>query len=196
MLSMSVLFWITVGAFALVGALRGWAREIVATSGLILGLFIINQFGFTFINTVGWTEQGLGSVELAHRRQFFGYSFFYLVIVFFSYQGPRLSGSIGARLRPRDTFQDKLLGAIIGGLNGYLVAGAIWAFLEYQNVGTAQWLQLPPGIPYPFDPTVITRPTVGSTAAGMTALLPLPLLSPYLPYLMVIMFLFVIIVMI
>lgn len=196
MLSLSVLFWITVGAFALIGALRGWAREIVATSGLILGLFIINQFGATFMNAVGWTTAGMGSAELAQKRQFFAYSFFFLMIVFFSYQGPRLSNSIGARLRPRDTFQDKLLGAIIGGLNGYLVAGAIWAFLEYQNVGTAQWIQLPPGVPYPFDPSVLTRPVVGSTAAGMIAYLPIPLLSPYLPYLMVIMFLFVIVVMI
>ena len=196
MLSLSVLFWITVGAFALVGALRGWAREIVATSGLVLGLFIINQFGFAFISAVGWTEQGLGNAALAHRRQFFAYTFFFLVIVFFSYQGPRLSGSIGARLRPRDTFQDKLLGAIIGGLNGYLVVGAIWAFLEYQNVGTGQWLQLSLGVPYPFDLTVLTRPAPDSRAYGMTGYLPIPLLSPYLPYLMVIMFLFVIIVMI
>ena len=70
MISLSVLFWITVGAFALVGALRGWAREIVATSGLILGLFIINQFGFAFISAVGWTEQGMGSAELAHPTIF------------------------------------------------------------------------------------------------------------------------------
>lgn len=195
MLSLSVLFWITVGSFALIGAMRGWAREIVAMSGLVLGLFIVNQFGFVIVNAVGWNAQGMGSAEVAHRRQFFTFTAIFLTIVFFSYQGPRIS-SIGARLRPRDTFQDKLLGAIIGGINGYLVAGAIWAFLEFQSTGVAQWTQLPPGVPYPFDPSVLTRPVVGSTAANMIAYLPIPLLAPYLPYLMVIMFLFVIIVMI
>jgi hypothetical protein len=196
MLSLSVLFWITVGAFALVGALRGWAREIVATSGLILALFIINQFGFVLLGRAGQSAAALGDPALAQKRQFYLYSAFLLFLAFFSYQSPRLSGTLGARLRPRDTIQDKLLGAIVGGLNGYLIAGAIWSFLEYQHAGAGQWLQLAPGIPYPFDPALILRPVVGSTAAGMVAQMPMPLLAPYLPYLMVIMFLFVIIVMI
>ena len=84
----------------------------------------------------------------------------------------------------------------MGGVNGYLIAGAIWAFLEFINAGASQWVQLAPGIPYPFDPALITRPLAGTTAATMIMRLPIPLLSPYLPYLMVLMFLFVIIVMI
>ncbi len=196
MLSLSVLFWISVGAFALVGALRGWAREIVATSGLILALFIINQFGFVFLGRVGQSVAALGDPVLAQKRQFYLYTGFLLFLAFFSYQSPRLSGTIGARLRPRDTFQDKLLGAIVGGVNGYLIAGAIWSFLEYQHAGAGQWVQLSPGVPYPFDAALIVRPAVGSTAAGMVGRLPISLLGPYLPYLMVIMFLFVIIVMI
>jgi uncharacterized membrane protein required for colicin V production len=196
MLSLQVLFWITVGAFALVGALRGWAREIVATSGLVLALFIINQFGYTFLDRIGQSAADLGDPNLAQKRQFYLDTGFLLFLAFFSYQSPRLAGSIGARLRPRDTIQDKLLGAIVGGVNGYLIAGSIWAFLEFTQVGSGQWVQLAPGVPYPFDPALIVRPAVGTTAAGMVANMPIPLLAPYLPYLMVIMFLFVIIVMI
>lgn len=196
MLSLSVLFWITVGAFALVGALRGWAREIVATSGLVLALFIVNQFGYLILSLLGQTPAALGDPTLAQRRQFYVYTAIFLFLAFFSYQSPRLSGTISSRLRPRDTFQDKLLGAIVGGVNGYLIAGAIWAFLEFINTGASQWVQLPPGVPYPFDPALITRPLVSTTAANMIMRLPIPLLSPYLPYLMVLMFLFVIIVMI
>ncbi|MCP4356714.1 MAG: hypothetical protein GY796_01690 [Chloroflexi bacterium] len=196
MLNLSVLFWICIGAFALVGALRGWAREVVAMSGLVLALFIINQFGFLFLGRVGQLPDALGDPVLAQKRQFYLYTGFLLFLAFFSYQSPRLSGSISARLRPRDTFQDKLLGAIVGGVNGYLIAGAIWSFLEYQHAGPGSWVQLAPGVSYPFDVSVIIRPEVGSTAAGMIARLPMPLLAPYLPYLMVIMFLFVIIVMI
>lgn len=196
MLSLSALFWIAVGAFALVGALRGWAREVVATSGLVLALFIVNQFGFVLLNRVGQTAAALGNPALAQRPQFYLYTAFLLFLAFFSYQSPRLSGSIGARLRPRDTVQDKLLGAIVGGINGYLIAGAIWSFLEYQHTGAGQWTQLAAGVPYPFDPALIVRPAIGSTAAGLVTDMPMPLLAPYLPYLMVIMFLFVIIVMI
>lgn len=196
MLSLATLFWIAVGAFALVGALRGWAREIVATSGLVLALFIINQFGATFLGRFGQSVAALGDPVLAQRRQFYWYTLFLLFLAFFSYQSPRLSGTIGARLRPRDTFQDKLLGAIVGGVNGYLIAGAIWSFLEFTHTGSSQWLPLAPGVPYPFDPLLIVRPEVGSTAANMVPRMPMPLLAPYLPYLMVIMFLFVIIVMI
>lgn len=195
MLSLSVLFWIGVGAFALVGALRGWAREVVATSGLILGLFIINQFGYIVLTRFGQSVEVLGP-QLALLRQFYIYTVFLLVMAFFSYQSPRLSGSIGARLRPRDTIQDKLLGAIVGGINGYLIVGAIWSFLEYQNGGPGNWVQLAPGVAYPFAETVISRPLAGSPAATLVARMPMALLSPYLPYLMVIMFLFVIIVMI
>ncbi|NJN54498.1 MAG: CvpA family protein [Anaerolineae bacterium] len=196
MLSLSVLFWIVVGTFALVGALRGWAREVVAMSGLILALFIVNQFGYYILSFLGQTPAALNDPALAARRQFGIYSAIFMLLAFFSYQSPRLSGSISSRLRPRDTFQDKLLGAIVGGVNGYLIAGGIWAFLEYINIAPTQWTGLPPGVPYPFDPALIVRPVVGSTAANMIAFLPIPLLSPYLPYLMVLMFLFVIIVMI
>jgi hypothetical protein len=180
----------------LVGALRGWAREIVATSGLVLALFIINQFGFLILSFLGQTPAALGDSTLAQKRQFYIYTLIYLFLAFFSYQSPRLSGTISSRLRPRDTIQDKLLGAIVGGVNGYLIAGAIWAFLEFTNTAATQWVQLPPGVPYPFDPTLIVRPEVGSTAANLVMRMPIPLLAPYLPYLMVLMFLFVIIVMI
>ena len=197
MLSLTVLFWMMILLFALSGSLRGWSKEVVAASGLVLSLFAINQFGFLILNLFGWTVDGLGGdAELAHRRQFYLFAGIHLIITFFSYQGPRLSSGLGQRLRPRDNLQDKLLGAIVGGLNGYLVVGAIWAFLEYQTTGSSSWVQLPPGVPYPFDPSIIERPPIGSTAYNIIARLPIPFLSPYLPYIMVVMFLFLIIVMI
>ena len=196
MLSLTVLFWLMILLFALSGSLRGWSKEVVAASGLILSLFAINQFGFLLINLFGWTAQSLGDPTLASRRQFFLFASIHLIITFFSYQGPRLSSGLGQRLRPRDNLQDKLLGAIVGAINGYLVVGALWSFLEYQTIGAGSWVQLSPGVPYPFDPTVITRPDVGSSAYNIISVLPIPFLSPYLPYIMVIVFLFLIIVMI
>ena len=41
MISLSVLFWIFVILFALIGAMRGWAKEILVTSGVIVAIFVI-----------------------------------------------------------------------------------------------------------------------------------------------------------
>ena len=164
----------------------------IATSGLILSLFAINQFGSLLL---GFAPTG-GAVP-AERQRFYYLAFLHLIVAFFSYQGPALAGTrLGERLRVRDNFQDKLLGLIIGALNGYLIIGSLWSFLEYRVQPGGGWLRLPPGEPYPFDFSVLIRPDVTANLDSLMSRLPLPLLSPYLPFLVVIVFLFVIIVMI
>ena len=83
-----------------------------------------------------------------------------------------------------------------GALNGYLIIGSLWSFLEYRIQAPGQWLQLPAGEPYPFDFSVLVRPDVAGELGTLMGRLPLPVLEPYLPFLVVIVFLFVIIVMI
>ncbi len=192
MLSLGTLFWLMVLFFGIIGSLRGWTREVIATSGLILSLFAINQFGHLFLGLAP-----TGGATPVERQRFYYLAIMHLVIAFFSYQGPAFAGArLGERLRVRDTFQDKLLGLIVGSLNGYLIIGSLWSFLEYRIQAAGQWLQLPIGEPYPFDPTVLIRPDVTSELGTLMGRLPLPLLEPYLPFLVVIVFLFVIIVMI
>lgn len=131
MISLTAFFWIMVMFFALIGSMRGWTKEVIATSGLILSLFAINQFGPYFTSLMG----GGGTIDTdAIRRQvFYLFTGIHLVIAFFSYQGPAFAGSrLAERLRVRDSLQDKLMGLLVGGVNGYLIIGAILAFLEYQ----------------------------------------------------------------
>ena len=40
MINLSVLFWIAI-MFALIGAMRGWAKEVLVTSGVIVALFLV-----------------------------------------------------------------------------------------------------------------------------------------------------------
>ncbi len=199
MIGLGTAFWLMVAFFALIGTLRGWTREIVATSGLVLSLFALNQFGFFLISLLGAAaEAGAGGVDIdsVRRQQFFILSTVHLLIAFFSYQGPAFAGrAVRERLRVRDSLQDKVLGALVGAVNGYLIVGTIWTFLEYQ-VGPAGYTQLPLGIPYPFDPMSVARPILESPALALMEKLPLPLLAPYLPFLVVVVFLFVIVVMI
>lgn len=198
MISLSTLFWLMIILFAVVGALRGWTKEVIATSGLVLSLFAINFMGNLVINFVSsGTADGLIVASSVERRHFYALAFIHVLIAFFSYQGPAIAGArIRDRLRIRDSVQDKLLGSLIGGLNGYLFIGALWAFLEYRVVAQSQWVRLDVGLPYVFDQTTIVRPTIESSAFSLMQNLPIPLLAPYLPILVVVVFLFVIVVMI
>jgi uncharacterized membrane protein required for colicin V production len=190
-ISLGTFFWIAVFSLAILGSMRGWTKEVITTSGLILSLFTINQFGMYLVSLV---TGGTIDTEAARRQVFYMFTIFHLVIAFFSYQGPAFAGSkLSNRLRVRDSFQDKLMGLLVGSVNGYLIVGAVLAFLEYQLQAPMVWVRLPPGVNYPFPSTTIIRP---SDLETLMTNLPFPMLAPYLPFLVVIVFLFVIIVMI
>ena len=195
MLSLTVAFWIMVLLFAFVGMMRGWTKEIVVTSSIILGLFTINQFFATIFGFVGWETGGVPPIEV-RRWQFFVMSGVLLALPFFGYQGPALARSrIGERLTRRDSVQDRVLGFLVGGTNGWLIVGSIWSFLEYQLISASNWVRYSPDVPYPFDPTKILRPA--PELAPIIENLPIPVLtqSPYiLPLMLVVVFLFVLVV--
>lgn len=196
MISLTTTFWILVFIFGLVGMMRGWTREIIAAASIILALFTLNQFGAAMFNFMGFDNSVITPPEEVRRQEFYILTAILLFITFFGYQGPALASSrIGDRLRIRDSFQDKLLGFLAGSMNGYLVVGSIWTFLEYKLAGASMWTRYTPDVPYPFNTDVIIRPA--PELAGIIDNLALPLLtqSPYvLPLLMVVVFLFVIIV--
>ncbi len=194
MLSLTAAFWIMVLLFALVGAMRGWTKEVVVTSAIILALFTINQFFSTIFTFIGW-DNNITPPPEQRRWEFFVMSTFLLVISFFGYQGPSLARSRGERLARRDNLQDKLLGFLVGATNGYLIVGSIWAFLEYKVVSASNWIRYTPDVPYPFNPANIVRPA--PELAPIIENLPIPFLtqSPYiLPLLLVLVFIFVLVV--
>lgn len=195
MISLVTTFWIFVFLFGFVGTMRGWTREAVVTASVILALFTINQFSSTMFGFLGF-DNNVVPPEAVRRQEFYILSAILLVIGFFGYQGPTLAASrVGDRLRLRDNVQDKVFGFLVGGLNGYLIMGSIWSFLEYRVVAASNWVRYPPDVPYPFNPAVITRPA--PELAPIIDNLPIPLLtqSPYvLPVLLVLVFLFVLVV--
>ena len=160
MISLGTWFWLMVAFFALMGMMRGWTREIIVTSALILSLFFLNQFGAQLVSLMGSVNDPAilaADPNVARRRQFYVLTIAHLFFTFWGYQGPTLAGSrLGDRLRVRDSLQDKVLGAIVGAVNGYLIIGTIWAFLEYATTGPGQWQLL--NANYPFDPAVLIRP--------------------------------------
>lgn len=199
MISPYATFWILISCYALVGGWRGWRKEVIAMSGLILSLFTISQFGWLLVNLLGNTsnENGTNPLTVMMQSQFYILSTFYVIIAFFSYQWVYLADRrLLRRLRIRRQLQERISGALAGAINGYLIVGAFWSFLEYQ-ITSGGFVQLQASFPYPFNGSIV-RPMVAASTSVQMLLnnLPLPLLVPYLPFLVVIVFLMVIIVMI
>ena len=194
MISLFAAFLLMVVFFALVGAMRGWSKEVIAMAGLILSLFTINTFGSILVRILG----GMGGdapqadIMIQMQRQFWVLGGIHLLIAFFSYQSVAL---VRNRLAPREKIQERLLGFIFGAVNGYLIFGTLWSLLEYR-LTTEGWIRLPENFPYAFSPTII-RPIIESPAQDLLIThLPIPWLIPWLPLLIVLVFLFVIIVII
>ena len=215
MIALDTLFWVMVVFFALIGALRGWTREAIAMAGLMLSLFALDLASSTSLinllidtnvdytvltNTAILSDYNndvavdtINATTLATlQREYYILMAIHLLIAFFAYQGPTLAGGrVGERLRVRDSVQNWLLGLLLGGVNGYLIFGTLWSFLEYR-ITAADSPRLLEGFNYAFYP-MLQRP-VDPYSLSILEYLPLPMLAPFLPYLIVGMFLFVIIV--
>lgn len=170
----AVLFMMTI-FFGFIGYLRGWNRELIAMAGIILGLFALFQFD-TLIRGAILRGVALDQVFIIQASLF-------IIVVFFSYQTRALGGGRGDG---RSNLQESILGAIVGGINGYLIWGSLWYFMDINN--------------YPLAPAVIA-PSPGSPSDQALQLLPLVLLGggvngsgDLLAVAVIVLFLFVLIV--
>jgi hypothetical protein len=170
----AVLFMMTI-FFAFIGYLRGWNRELIAMAGIILGLFALFQFD-TLIRGAILRGVALDQVFIIQASLF-------IIVVFFSYQTRALGGGRGDG---RSNLQESILGAIVGGINGYLIWGSLWYFMDINN--------------YPLAPAVIA-PAPGSPSDQALQWLPLVVLGggvggsgDLLAVAVIVLFLFVLIV--
>lgn len=178
MMQLSTFLWSMIAMFAAIGFLRGWTKEVVATAGIILALFASWQFQGILLQPL---TQGA-----APEAVFYLYTGLLLVITFFAYQTPGTAARLSeGRMwsSRREGLQERLLGLVIGAVNGYLVFGSIWYYLDVTQ--------------YPLAP-YITAPVPGSASASMVSALPLVFLvqGNLLTVLVIVLFLFVIIAMI
>lgn len=154
MVSLSFVFWMYVILFGIVGAMRGWAKELLVTFSVILSLTFI-----TLLERYVPFVQNLIHADV--KAMFWLRMIILAVLVFFGYQSPNI-----ARFAPkmtREKFQDILLGLFLGAINGYLIVGTIWFYLDQAR--------------YPF-PAIL--PPVEGTPDGMAALNLLKYMPPRL----------------
>lgn len=119
------LFWMFVCLFGIIGAMRGWAKELLVVFSIIVALavtvLIIKYIPFL-------SDLPENNISLFWVRV--------IVITSLGYFGYQMLASIRVA---RERFTDSLFGAVIGGMNGYLIAGSILAYFHkagypYQNI--------------------------------------------------------------
>ena len=175
MVSLTVVFATFVILFAVIGAMRGWAKELLVTSAVILGLFLnailenyIEPYRTTLLIQPGGT-------------QFLMRALLVLLLAIFGYQTPRLRALEGKVARER--LQDMLLGLVLGALNGYLLLGSLWFYLHQAGYPTDLILRPEPGS------------ELGNQIAGLMPFLPPGLLPiPHVYFAVGIVFVFIIVV--
>lgn len=177
MIQLSTVLYGMVALFGLIGFSRGWSKEIIALTGVVLALFTIEQFKTVFLEPL--------TVGADPAQKFYFYAAILLIITFFAYQTPaRFDKQTRRKKRMREGgLQESLLGGVLGGFNGYLVVGSLWYYMRLLG--------------YPLAPNIST-PFAGTTSELMQFNLPLDWLlnGNLLTLIVVLLFLFVIIVLI
>lgn len=176
MIGLPFAFWMFIVLFAVIGGMRGWAKELLVSFSVILSLTFITLMQ-NYIPVIRDTMPK-ESITLFWIR-----TTSLLVIVFFGYQTPNIPKLAGRFTRER--LQDSLLGIFIGAINGYLVAGSVWFFMFQAQ--------------YPFmmitDPAKSSIPQIVDSAKQIIAYLPPALLGvPAIYFATVLSFVFVLVV--
>ena len=176
MMSLTIVFWMYVILFAVIGGMRGWAKEILVSFSVILALAFTNLLE-RYVPFIRDTLVPTQSPVLFWLRVII-----LLLLVFFGYQTvnlQRISGKL-----TREKLEHAILGIVIGAINGYLIAGTIWFYMSDAN--------------YPFG-NIISAPPAGTTiatiASNMLRYMPPRLLGiPGIYFAVVVAFIFVIVV--
>jgi hypothetical protein len=119
MISIIYVFWMYVILFAIIGMLRGWAKELLVGFAVVVAV-ALNYLLKTYAPMVKTLPESDGTLFWV-RIIILG------ALVYFGYQTvisvARLQG--GGR---REHLQDSLFGLFLGAINGYLVAGTFWSY--------------------------------------------------------------------
>ncbi len=178
------MLWVTAIFFGVIGVIRGLRKEIVSFGGIVLATFALFQFDVLL--------RGVFLASIPRDQAFFVQAGLFGVVVYFAYQtrtfGGGYEGAPPGQGPRANRFQDAILGGLLGALNGYLIWGALWYFLDIND--------------YPFAP-LITAPAANSISAQALNAIPLVLIgnatggggSQVLTVIVVILFVVVLVVM-
>jgi uncharacterized membrane protein required for colicin V production len=176
MMSIVVLFWMYVVLFAIIGGMRGWAKELLVTFSVILAL-AINHVLRRFVPLAQPQNMAENDLNLFWVR-----IVILAVLVYFGYQTV-VSIQHLANRAVRERFQDTFVGVLVGAFNGYLIAGSVLYYMHVANYPFSRFISPP------------TDPAVANTVAQMMMYMPPQLLGdPGIYFAIILAFVFVIVV--
>ena len=136
MISIIYIFWMYVILFAVIGMLRGWAKE------LLVGVSVVVAVALNFLlHAYAPMVKNLPKEDLT---LFWVRAIVLVTLVYFGYQTVISVARLQAGAR-RERLQDSLFGLFLGAINGYLVTGSLWSYWAdagnpgnfYQSAGAA-----------------------------------------------------------
>ncbi len=121
MISIINVFWMYVILFAIVGFLRGWAKE------LLVGFAVVVAVALNFLlHTYAPMVKNLPENDLT---LFWVRILILAAMTYFGYQTVISVARLQAGAR-RERLQDSLFGLFLGAVNGYLVTGTFWFYWD------------------------------------------------------------------
>lgn len=172
-MSILYVFWMYVILFAVIGAMRGWAKELLVSFSVILAL-TTNHVLRRYIPMVVALPGDSSSL-------FWIRTMIVITLVYFGFQTVVSVARLASRAA-RERLQDTLFGIIMGAINGYLISGTILFYLHEAN--------------YPF-PDIVSAPSeniLESVQIMMNWMPPHLLGEPGIYFAVLICFIFVIVV--
>ena len=130
MMSIVYIFWMYVILFAIIGAMRGWAKELLVAFSVITALAVILLLEKYIALVKNLATAPDPSVDIL-RSLFWIRTLILLSLVYFGYQTVSISRFASKAVRER--LQDSLFGAVLGGINGYFVAGTVLFYNHVAN---------------------------------------------------------------
>ena len=131
MVPLEVVFALVVAIWALMGLVRGFSKEAGSTIAVVLGMEILNLFGPKLVDGINRSAKLLmltKTTVIAGEQsptRFWFYVVVFVLVALMGYQGETLGlqGSLGR-------MKESVMGVFLGLINGYLIAGNLWYFLD------------------------------------------------------------------
>jgi hypothetical protein len=169
---LEVLWFVLVGVFAVVGVVRGYPKELGVTTTVLAAMLLLTKGGESVLMTLDSYLMKYSETSVVFQGDYSDLiqSLFYILVfvaaVVVSYHGETLAF---AGLPPRGPV-GITLNLMTGLLNGYLISGTVWHYLHVFN--------------YPIQVLGLFRPPLTEFAQTfLVPLMPLPMLEPYLIFL-------------
>ncbi len=119
MIALVAVFFLLMLIFGLIGSARGWGKEVLVVTSVILAMAAIS-----LIDQVLRLGDRLGMED---ATRFWLRIVILILTTYFGYQSPKV-GRIARATERRDVIGEKILSFIMGMVSGYFVVGTFWYY--------------------------------------------------------------------